>query len=263
MNLCSICEEREKSQSAVCVAGHNVCQQCYDQMDHCPYCRCLYILTAGCQHNGDHSHELPTLSKEHFYRAEELMMLDSISNGSRMICRDLDHDLFEISDVHKYYLREVILCMKSSNILTDALPHGVKIYLSYLLPADRDQWLTKLGDCCSRLIIKLYDDNQYSCDLCICVGDEYVAWLLFETMCTFMNQKGVDPNISDFRYVFYRRGCADFFLLRNLSLLAMGRDELLKFIKPMKVCNIFPCDWFLPFQSKFQLKHYENSRKKI
>jgi hypothetical protein len=45
-----------------CLSSHMVCSECYKKSSECPYCRCGYILTFGCDHRGSHNTEVASLS---------------------------------------------------------------------------------------------------------------------------------------------------------------------------------------------------------
>ncbi len=211
MEPCGICEEVEQDMNTKCPFGHMVCQECYKKISECPYCRCNYILTCGCDNDNHHDNEIelpPEAIYLDCYRILDLIddvEIDKLAGHGYMQIKNwvVVTPNRSVSALYAECLYDSMLYFNpfssdgldgfdvffgSKDKLHKCLPKLVKIYLEYIPKSEKYKWLIRLNYCYVRLLICLTlgkhvkyclcetDECVKYDDFCNCVGDEYVLW---------------------------------------------------------------------------------------
>jgi hypothetical protein len=171
-------------------------------------------------------------------------------------------------DAKDYYALEYELF--NETLLERWLPYGVKVYLSYLGKEKKYEWLTKLNICYVRLLLKLTNgkqidyliksgvndiENDLYYDICNCVGDEYVVWVMSKIANRIFEKKMDDDLelslLDKNRHNLFQN--EDFlkdedFLLLDEEMFRCPKENVCLAMDLLAVGNICPCDWFMRFR---------------
>jgi hypothetical protein len=203
---CNICCEGVINAETGCFNGHQVCSNCYKQLEKCPYCQIIYRYPLCCRYGGNH--KLTMMEREtHFIEMpggderEGLMinLIESIKCQTYVSPNFDDCEVYEMNlygvfkETSKYLGNQLNEYMNDINKLLIHLPIGIKLYLSKLSEIERAIWEKNLKTCVINLVIRMGSAKHmhylYACERCPiaikkklymgilkCIADEYILY---------------------------------------------------------------------------------------
>jgi hypothetical protein len=184
MELCKICDNNPSSDKTQCQNGHIICDECYDKVSVCPYCRWLYNVNLYDQSENisNQSQTSETSDDEGIHicpqcqslMKSEVIGLDRLENLESTIKKihhytftypdsDSDSDVDSESEHERlcgidHEFAHVLMSVfkayyENDRLLVETLPISVKLYLESLIPDEKNLWIAQLRQCFKNVVV--------------------------------------------------------------------------------------------------------------